>query len=185
MKNGNLDGGKRNGGQVGLSPAAGSSNQDSGGERTGKPAVPIGRPASVRVRHVLLALALALSALAWHVVGVTAQEAAPAVKPAVVKPERAKPRGRLPAYYARVVSATQREKIYDIQAKFDEQLKMLEEQLAALVSQRDSEVEAVLTDEQKQQIAGFEAEAKARRGAGGAPAEETPAADATKTSSTP
>ncbi|MCO6459458.1 MAG: hypothetical protein J5I93_29450 [Pirellulaceae bacterium] len=185
MKNGNLDGGLRSGGQVGLSGRAVRPNQDSGGERSGRTRGPIGRPARFRIRHLLLALALALSALAWHVVGVTAQEAEPAAKPAVVKTERAKPRGRLPAYYARVVSATQREKIYDIQAKFDEQLKMLEEQLAALVSQRDSEVEAVLTAEQKQQIAAFEAEAKARRGASNAPAEEPPAADATKTSSTP
>lgn len=76
---------------------------------------------------------------------------------------RAKPRGRLPSYYGDVVSLDQREKIYSIQSKYEVELAALREQLKALVAKRDAEVEAVLSDEQKEQVKKLAAEAKAER----------------------
>jgi hypothetical protein len=83
-----------------------------------------------------------------------------ATGPQLVSQERAtngaknadKPRGRLPAYYGDVVTDEQREKIYEIQAKFAPQIQELTEQLAALAKQQNDEVEAVLTAEQKAKI---------------------------------
>ena len=69
-----------------------------------------------------------------------------------------KPRGRLPAYYGKVVTDKQREEIYEIQAKFTEQIAKLQEQLAALTVQRDTEIEKVLTDEQRAEIARLKSE---------------------------
>ena len=68
-------------------------------------------------------------------------------QPAPRKPEK-KIRGRLPAYYSRVVSQEQRTEIYSIQARFKEQMAELHKQLAALAAQRDKEVRGVLTPEQ-------------------------------------
>ena len=46
-----------------------------------------------------------------------------------------KPRGRLPAYYGKVVTDKQREQIYEIQAKFNEQIAKLQQQLDHAVDQ--------------------------------------------------
>ena len=91
------------------------------------------------------------------------QEAAK--KKAAVKEvkERAKVKGRLPAYYGKVVSEEQRERIYAIQLKYDSQIETLTEQLETLRKQRDSEVEAVLTAEQKTQVAEARSAAEANR----------------------
>lgn len=83
--------------------------------------------------------------------------------PAKAKKERAKPRGRLPAYFSRVVSAIQREKIYKVQASFRGQIEKLNAQLRELEMQRDKAVEDVLTDDQKAKVAEYQAEAKRRR----------------------
>lgn len=100
--------------------------------------------------------------------GETPASTAPA-DPAPVK----KSRGRLPAYYGKVVTDKQREDIYSIQAKFNEQIAKLQEQLAELTAQRDAEVEKVLTDEQKAEVARLKNERKARNGE--AAASEPPA----------
>ena|SRR5688500_4706917 len=91
------------------------------------------------------------------------QEAAK--KKAAVKEvkEQAKAKGRLPAYYGKIVSDEQREKIYAIQAKFDSQIESLTAQLETLRKQRDSEVEAVLTAEQKTQVAEARSAADAKK----------------------
>jgi hypothetical protein len=68
------------------------------------------------------------------------------------KPEKKAAKGKLPAYYADVVSGEQREKIYAIQAKYDSQVKELNAQLAALAKKINDEIEGVLTDEQKQKV---------------------------------
>src|SRR5262245_27439910 len=60
-----------------------------------------------------------------------------------------KPKGKLPPYYADVVSETQRDKIYTIQAKYADQIKELNEQLAAVEKKQNDEIEKVLTAEQK------------------------------------
>jgi len=90
---------------------------------------------------------------------------APAEKPV---PEEAKPkkrefRGRLPAYYGRVVDQKQREQIYAIQREYAPKIKALEAQLAALRAERDTKVEAVLTPEQLKTVEKLKAEAKAKR----------------------
>ena len=74
-----------------------------------------------------------------------------------------KPKGRLPAYYGKVVTDKQREQIYEIQGKFHEQIAKLQEQLNALTAKRDAEIEQVLTDDQRTEIARLKAERKARR----------------------
>ena len=87
---------------------------------------------------------------------------APAEKPV---PEEAKPkkrefRGRLPAYYSRVVDEKQREKIYAIQREFAPKIDALKAQLAALTAERDTKVEAVLAPEQLKTVEKLKAEAK-------------------------
>jgi hypothetical protein len=82
-------------------------------------------------------------------------------KAAEKKKEKAK--GRLPAYYADVVSDEQKEKIYTIQEKYAKQLKDLNEQLLAVTKKQNDEIEAVLTAEQKEQIDKARAEASAKK----------------------
>ena len=80
--------------------------------------------------------------------------AKPPDKPASgVSKDPKKLRGRLPAYFGKVVSKKQREEIYEIQAKYNEQIEKLKEQLVSLTSKRDSEVTEVLTDAQRAEIA--------------------------------
>lgn len=76
---------------------------------------------------------------------------------------RAKPKGRLPAYYAKVVDEKQRAAIYDLQAAFAAKREVLEKQLAALKSEEEAAIEAVLTPQQKQKLAALREEAKAAR----------------------
>ena len=77
-----------------------------------------------------------------------------------------RPRGRLPTYFARVVTAQQRETIYDLQMKYQEQLDVLLEQVQKLEQQRDMEVFDVLSPEQQQQVTAWTEEARQRRAAG-------------------
>ena len=72
-------------------------------------------------------------------------------------------RGRLPAYYGRVVTAEQRKQIYEIQAKYHEKILELQRQLQELIAKRDAEVEAVLTPEQKAEVERMRREARQRR----------------------
>ena len=80
------------------------------------------------------------------------------------KPPR-KVRGRLPAYYSRVVSQEQREEIYAIQARFAAEMQKLKEQLEAMEQARDKEVSGVLTADQKKQVDAMVAAARAKRAA--------------------
>lgn len=76
---------------------------------------------------------------------------------------KAKARGRLPANYARIgLTADQREKIYDVQIKYNAQIADLEKQLVELRGKRDAEVEAVLNSDQKTKLAQIQAEAKSK-----------------------
>jgi hypothetical protein len=74
-----------------------------------------------------------------------------------------KTKGRLPPYFADVVTAEQREKIYAIQSKFADQIKDLNEQLAAVAKKQNDEIDAVLTAEQKEKIDAARAEAVAKK----------------------
>jgi Spy/CpxP family protein refolding chaperone len=130
-------------------------------------------------RKEVAGLLVALVLTAWGSLPGFAQEAQPAgagAPPPAAAPEAStakKTRGRLPAYYGKVVTDKQREQIYEIQAKFTEQIAKLQEQLDALVAKRDAEVEQVLTDEQRAEIARLKSERKARR-TGEAPEDAAP-----------
>ena len=143
------------------------------GDGTG---APVQRPSRLRPTvwaALVLGIALAFSSASWQTSPVAGQEAPPsdtpagdtpaAGKPATGKPEKAKRRGRLPAYFSRVVSATQRDQIYSIQAKFNTRLVELQEQISDLINERDAAVEKVLTANQMKQVEGYRAEARTRR----------------------
>jgi hypothetical protein len=81
-----------------------------------------------------------------------------------VPSEEAKPvRQRLPAYFAKVVTASQRQQIYVIQASSRKQIERLQEQLSQLLRQRAQEVDLVLSPDQLQQVQTLRAAAAARR----------------------
>jgi Spy/CpxP family protein refolding chaperone len=89
-------------------------------------------------------------------------EAEPPARP------RAQARGRLPNYYRQVVTPDQREKIYAVQAKYVEQIEALEKQILDLEAKRDTEVEALLSPEQKEKVKALREEARKRREAAAA-----------------
>ncbi len=105
-----------------------------------------------------LAIPLALSLLLSDGRG-QGDEKAKGDQPAAEKKE---PKGRLPNHYASVVTEAQREKIYGVQGKYAEQIKKLQEQLEALEAQRDAEIEAVLTPEQRQEVEKLSSAAKSK-----------------------
>lgn len=79
------------------------------------------------------------------------------------KKARARPRGRLPAYFSTVVSSEQREKVYSIQSRYLKQIDQLRRQIDELSKARDTEVDGVLTPEQLKRVNAKRAEAKIRR----------------------
>lgn len=87
---------------------------------------------------------------------------------AKVAKKRAEPRGRLPAYFGEVVSNDQREKIYDIQAKYLMQIGKLQDEIAKLEESREKDVLAVLTEEQMAKVKQLQNDAKAKRAAAAA-----------------
>ena len=74
-------------------------------------------------------------------------------------------RGRLPAYFAAVVTPQQRKMIYEIQAKYNGQISELEGQIESLRGERDKEVDGVLSPEQLAEVNKKREAAKQRRGA--------------------
>jgi len=72
-------------------------------------------------------------------------------------------RGRLPAYYGRVVDEKQRAAVYEIQKEYAPRIDALKTQLAALTKERDEKVVAVLTPEQRAQVEQTKAAAAAKR----------------------
>lgn len=94
-----------------------------------------------------------------------AQEAAGAAKTSPTAKKRTEPRGRLPAYFGEVIDSQQRDKVYDIQAKYTAEIKQLQDQIAKLEQQRDEAVQGVLTPEQAEKVKKLVDEGKAKRGA--------------------
>ncbi len=60
---------------------------------------------------------------------------------------------RLPPYYGDVVNDAQKEAIYRIQAQYAEQIEALKAQLRKVVAERDTAIEALLTEDQRKQVA--------------------------------
>ena len=135
-----------------------------------------------RSARVLVGVCMALVPLAVVIAGglAAAQQSSPAggrsarssaetpaetPVPEDAKAKKKEFRGRLPAYYSRVVDQEQREKIYAIQREYAPKIDALKAQLAALTAERDEKVVAELTPEQLQKIEQMKAEAKAKRAA--------------------
>lgn len=74
-----------------------------------------------------------------------------------------KPKGRLPLYYASIVTDQQREAIYALQARYAQQLAALQQQIEALEKQRDQDIENVLSPQQKLLLTKMLEEAAAKR----------------------
>jgi hypothetical protein len=106
----------------------------------------------------LLAVALAMSLAAGFIghSSLVGQEA-------TAKKARAQAKGRLPAYFKDVVTEKQRDEIYAIQKKYEAQIEALEEQLKSLQSQRDTEIEGLLSAEQKEKLEKLRADAASKR----------------------
>ena len=94
-----------------------------------------------------------------------AEDAPKTAKPAATaKAEKKAVKGRLPPYFAKAgISDVQRDKVYSIQAKYKPQIDKLEEELKALRAQEMTEVEGVLTAEQKTRLTELRAEAQKKR----------------------
>jgi len=61
-------------------------------------------------------------------------------------------RGRLPAHYGDIVSEAQRLQIYAVQEKYAKQIDDLKDKLTLLETQRDREIENVLSADQKARL---------------------------------
>jgi Spy/CpxP family protein refolding chaperone len=128
----------------------------------------------------VLVFAVCLPLVAWMLVATqssTGQERA-----AGQKKEAKAPKGRLPAYYADVVTAKQREEIYSIQSSYATQLKDLNQQIADLLKKQREEIEALLSPEQRAQLEKISADAiqkKKKKAADKKAAEATVGAPAT------
>ena len=72
---------------------------------------------------------------------------------------------RLPNFYSQVVSDAQRDKIYEIQMDYFEPMEMLTLRLERLRAERDAQIEAVLTADQKSKIEALNKEANERQAA--------------------
>lgn len=115
------------------------------------------------LKQVFLGLCVVPVALALLVSDGRVSADDPAEGKAEVKKERAKPRGRLPNYFAAVVSGQQREQVYAIQARYNKQIEDLQRQMDELKEVRDREVDGVLTAEQLEKVNAKREEAKAKR----------------------
>ncbi|MCL6505328.1 MAG: hypothetical protein K6T86_21855 [Pirellulales bacterium] len=101
---------------------------------------------------------VALAHLAWGV-----EEEQPAAASGKKEVSANKPRRRLPPFYSRVINNMQREAIYAIQDEYAPRIDELEDQLEALIAERDAKIEAVLTPEQLEQVKQLATEAQQRR----------------------
>ncbi|NLE37469.1 MAG: hypothetical protein GX621_05530 [Pirellulaceae bacterium] len=84
-------------------------------------------------------------------------------------------KGRLPSHYGKVVTEEQRRTIYELQALYAPHIEKLQAQIDALTRQRDARIEAVLTPEQRKQIAELREAAKKKPAAEQPPAQPLPA----------
>jgi hypothetical protein len=97
-----------------------------------------------------------------------AKQADSAAKPAAkatAKKEAAKAEkagGRLPNYYADVVTPEQREKILAVQAEYADKIDALKAELQSVQDKRDAAIDKLLSSEQLRKIAAAKAAAKAK-----------------------
>ncbi|HTN75300.1 MAG TPA: hypothetical protein VL096_08640 [Pirellulaceae bacterium] len=115
----------------------------------------------MRVFTSVLATLTLVAFTSLPLVSVQAQDANPKTEVKVKAPAKAK--GRLPAYYKDVVTPDQKDKIYAIQAKYGDEISKLAEQMKAATAQRDAEIAAILTAEQKDKVLKLRAAAGAAK----------------------
>ena len=72
---------------------------------------------------------------------------------------------RLPNFYGQVISDAQKDKVYEIQAAYFDPIEMLTLRLERLKAERDAQIEAVLSDEQKAKVEALNKDSAARRAA--------------------
>lgn len=72
-------------------------------------------------------------------------------------------RGRLPAYFAAVVTDKQRQEVYKIQAEYHKKISALMKEVEKLTAERNKKVDGVLTPEQLAEVNKKRQEAAARR----------------------
>lgn len=105
------------------------------------------------------------SANAWQSDGAKPANAgsadAGAAEPGAKK--RTEPRGRLPAYFGEVIDSQQREKIYELQARYLAEIKVLQDKIAEMEKKRDEDVRGVLTPEQAEKVKQLVDSAKTKR----------------------
>jgi hypothetical protein len=70
---------------------------------------------------------------------------------------------RLPPHYGDIVNEDQRDKIATVYAKFNTKLAKLKAQIEEVTTERDNELEQLLTAEQKEKLSKIKEEAKAKR----------------------
>jgi Spy/CpxP family protein refolding chaperone len=107
------------------------------------------------------AAALGICTVGFEIVSTGAdKKPTPAAKPG----DDAKPRGRLPANFGKLdLTSEQRTRIYEIQGQYDQQIDALVAQLEEARDRRDTEVEAVLTADQKDQLTKLRAESRQKK----------------------
>jgi hypothetical protein len=123
------------------------------------------------------ALAIALISPAIVRADDTKPDTKPAAKDGTSPPKKEKEKGRLPAYYAKIVDESQKEKIYQIENEYAPKLKELTAQLKALNDEREQKIRAVLTADQQKKLDEVLADAKNRK-RGGDKADVKPKTDA-------
>ena len=120
--------------------------------------------ASLLKKTLIAAVVIATSGLAIGLVPSSiGQEAKKTDKANKTDKTEKKAKGRLPAYYADIVTEEQKERIYTIQAKHQDKITELTASLAAANKARDTEIEAVLTAEQKVKLKAAQDEAAAKK----------------------
>ena len=128
-----------------------------------------------------IALVMVFAAVERPVLG--AEESPP------VKKAAGKKGYRLPPHYAQVITEEQRGKIYKIDDEYQPKIEAPQKQLDTLRKERDEKISALLTAEQKKQIAAAAAKAKANRKLKSKsppkPVEQTPPTPSTAPSSPP
>jgi hypothetical protein len=70
---------------------------------------------------------------------------------------------RLPNFYGEVISDAQRDKVYEIQADYFEPIEMLTLRLERLTAERNAQIEAILSADQKAKVEKLTKESNARR----------------------
>jgi len=113
------------------------------------------------LRPWLIGTMFALMVPSWLIATATEQAGRTSAAPAETK-KAEKLRGRLPAYFGRVVDPSQRQEIYQIQADYKDRIAKLQAALNELVQQRDREILMVLSADQLVELKALQKAARDR-----------------------